>query len=420
MGVFLPKMKPANFSPEKRFRAVRAWCLAALLTGAFWINPNIYADDNWSIAGSIGVESRWFVNSPQFPGQFSGFQNALLLNPELRYRSADRRSLVRIVPNIRIDSRDRERTLFDMTELSWTWVGDDWETVLGFNKVFWGVTESRHLVDIINQTDGVEDIDGEEKLGQPMFELTTQRDWGRVSGFLLAGFRERTFAGEKGRLRGPLPVDTDNPQYESGAEEKHVDYALRYAHYIGDWDFGAYVFHGTGREPRLQVNGSGSALLPIYDQITQFGTDLQYTHEAWLLKFEGIVRSGQGDTFAASVAGFEYTFYQIGESAADLGLLVEYLYDGRDNQAPGVLFENDAFIGTRLSLNDTQNTSLLLGAIIDIEDQSTSFSIEAERRIGDSWTIELESRWFANAEKGNPLQFIEDDDYVTLRLQKYF
>ena len=63
-------------------------------------------------------------------------------------------------------------------------------------------------------------------------------------------------------------------------------------------------FHGTGREPRLKVNSTGSALIPIYDQITQIGTDLQYTVDAWLLKFEGIVRSGQGDTFAASVAGF--------------------------------------------------------------------------------------------------------------------
>jgi hypothetical protein len=253
-----------------------------------------------------------------------------------------------------------------------------------------------------------------------MFELTAPRDWGRVSAFLLAGFRERTFAGENGRLRTPLPVDTDNPQYESGAEEKHVDYALRYAHYLGDWDVGAYVFHGTGREPRLQINGAGSALLTIYDQITQFGTDLQYTYEAWLLKFEGIVRSGQGDTFAASVAGFEYTFYQIGESTADLGLLLEYLYDGRDTEAPPVLLQNDVFSGARLSLNDTQDTSLLIGAIIDVEDQSTSFSIEAERRIGDSWKIELESRWFANIATGNPLQSVKNDDYITVRVRKYF
>jgi hypothetical protein len=391
-----------------------------VVIATFFTNTNIATAENWSYAGSIGAESRWFVNSPQFPGQLSGLQNAFLLTLELRYRSEDRRNLIRIVPNIRIDSRDRERNLFDMTELSWTWVGDEWETVLGFNKVFWGVTESRHLVDIINQTDAAEDIDGEEKLGQPMFALTTQRDWGRVSAFLLTGFRERTFPGEDGRLRTPLPVDTDNPQYESGAGDQHVDLALRYTHYLGDWDVGAYLFHGTGREPRLQINGTGTALIPIYDQITQIGTDLQLTHEAWLLKFEGIVRSGQGDTFAASVAGFEYTFYQVGESVADIGLLLEYLYDGRDTDAPPVLLQNDLFAGARLSMNDTQDSSLLAGAIVDVEDQSTSLSIEAERRIGDSWTIELESRWFVHTASDNLLHFIKNDDYITLRMRKYF
>ena len=397
----------------------RFFCRTVVIA-TFFANTNIATAENWSYAGSIGAESRWFVNSPQFPGQLSGLQNAFLLTPELRYRSEDRRNLIRIVPNIRIDSRDRERNLFDMMELSWTWVGDEWETVLGFNKVFWGVTESRHLVDIINQTDAAEDIDGEEKLGQPMFALTTQRDWGRVSAFLLTGFRERTFPGEDGRLRTPLPVDTDNPQYESGAEDQHVDLALRYTHYLGEWDVGAYLFHGTGREPRLQISGTGTTLIPIYDQITQIGTDLQLTHEAWLLKFEGIVRSGQGDTFAASVAGFEYTFYQVGESVADVGLLLEYLYDGRDTDAPPVLLQNDLFAGARLSMNDTQDSSLLAGAIVDVEDQSTSLSIEAERRIGDSWTIELESRWFVHTASDNLLHFIKNDDYITLRMRKYF
>ena len=42
---------------------------------------------------------------------------------------------------------------------------------LGLRKVYWGVTESQHLVDVINQTEGVENLDGEDKLGQPMLNL---------------------------------------------------------------------------------------------------------------------------------------------------------------------------------------------------------------------------------------------------------
>jgi len=376
--------------------------------------------ENWSLSGSVGGEIRSFPDSPQFPGQFSGAQAALLLNPELRYRSPDRRHLVRFAPNIRVDNRDSQRSLVDITELAWTWNAGDWETVTGINKVFWGVTESRHLVDIVNQTDAADDIDGEEKLGQLMFGAAHQRDWGRMELYVLPGFRERTFPGREGRLRTPLPVDTDRADYESGARENHVDFAARYSHYLGDWDIGASVFHGTGREPRFRVDDTGTALIPIYDQITQLGTDLQYTNEAWLWKFEGIARSGQGDTFAAAVAGFEYTLYQLAESALDLGLLVEYLYDGRDATAPPTLFENDVFAGARLTLNDTQDTSLLAGLVVDAEDQSTLLSIEAERRLGDAWKLEVESRWFINVDRGNLLQSVSDDSYLTVRLRRYF
>jgi len=48
--------------------------------------------------------------------------------------------------------------------------------LVGINSVFWRVVESNHLVDILNQTDLIEDIDGEEKLGQPMISLSTQQD----------------------------------------------------------------------------------------------------------------------------------------------------------------------------------------------------------------------------------------------------
>ena len=68
---------------------------------------------------------------------------------------------------------------------------------MGIDKVFWGVIESRHLVDYINQTDGVEDVDGEDKLGQPMINLGLQRDWGDLIFFCCLIF-----------VNGPLPART--------------------------------------------------------------------------------------------------------------------------------------------------------------------------------------------------------------------
>ena len=254
-----------------------------------------------------------------------------------------------------------------------------------------------------------------------MINLATQQDWGRLDVFVLPGFRERTFPGRKGRLRAPLPVDTDAAEYESGLEQANVDVAARYAHFFGDWDVGAYYFYGTGREPRLVPNAAGSRLEPRYDLIHQVGLDVQYTQDAWLWKLEAIAREGQGDVFAAAVGGFEYTLFQVFESTTDLGLLAEVLYDGRDQgEAPTTTADNDVFVGARLALNDIQDTSALLGVVVDVEDGSTALFVEAERRIGDSWKIEVEGRIFFGVGNSNPLSAIEDDDFAVLRLSYFF
>ena len=313
-----------------------------------------------------------------------------------------------------------ERSLLDLKEAYWAFEGRDFELLVGANTVFWGVTESVHLVDIINQTDFAGDIDGEDKLGQPMVSLTLQRDWGEISAFVLPYFRERTFAGSDGRFRPPLPVDTDNPLYGSSDGEEHIDFALRYSHYIGDVDIGLHAFSGTSREPRFVPAADGQSLLPLYDQVDQVGVDLQYTNDAWLWKLEAIVRDGSADTFAAAVGGFEYTIYQVGESSADVGLLLEYQYDGRDAREPVSIADNDVFAGTRLAFNDVQDTAVLAGLSYDVETGETFVNIEAERRFGDNWFSELRVRVFSGARLGESTYWLHTDDYVQLGITRHF
>ena len=371
-------------------------------------------------SGSIAGEARGFVEGPQFDGQHSGIQTSLAIEPEVEWSSEDGAYQARFIPFLRLDNRDSKRSHGDIREAYLRYIADDWEALAGINRVFWGVTESRHLVNIINQIDAVEDIDEEDFLGEPMLTLDLQRDYGLFSVFVLPGFRERTFAGEEGRLRTPLPVDDDAVAYESNAEEWSTDVALRYSHFLDEWDIGLSYFYGTSREARLVLSDDLTRFEPRYDQIHQLGLDLQYTKDAWLWKFEGIVREGQG-TFGALVGGFEYTFYQVKETDADLGVLAEYLYDGRDDdKAPPTIFDNDLFLGARLTLNDIDDSAILAGTVVDLETQTTSFRLEAERRLGDRHKIELESQWFANVDGDDPLAALEDDNYLLLRMTQFF
>ena len=374
---------------------------------------------SWDVSSNIDLTTRFFTEDTRWQGQDdSTSQLSIAGSTEFRYRGEESRAS--IIPYLRYDETDDERSLADLREVYWAKEAEDYELLIGVNTVFWGVTESVHLVDIINQTDAVADIDSEDKLGQPMINLELQRDWGLVSIYVLPYFRERTFAGEDGRLRTPLPVDTENPQYESSDEENHVDLALRYSHYVGNIDIGVSAFNGTSREARLLPNANGSELIPFYDQIDQLGLDLQYTGDAWLWKLEAIARETQNDSFTAAVGGFEYTFYQVAESAADIGVLLELQYDGRDDGEPVTLADNDLFAGVRLALNDTQDTAVLAGVGYDLETSETYVNIEADRRLGENYVLELRARLFTSAEPTDTSYAIENDDYLQLQLSRYF
>ena len=196
----------------------RPFCLAVLLATAITAQAG-----EWS--GYIAGEFLGFVEHPAFPSQHRSYFS-ISAEPEYIHEWNDRDDLFTFKPYALLDQYDSRRSHADIRELSWVHAARDWELLTGISKVYWGVMEAAHLVDIINQTDQVVNIDGEDKLGQPMLNLSLIRDWGVVDLFLLPGFRERTFPSKDGRPRFAIPIDND-VIYESGAENLHTDVAVR-------------------------------------------------------------------------------------------------------------------------------------------------------------------------------------------------
>ena len=392
---------------------VMPWCLLLLF-------PAVQAGE-WS--GYVSFEPRVFYDEPAFPEQADqGLSPSAVLAPEWRIKSERSGDQFTFSPYYRFDADDDERDHGDIREALWLRTRGEWSWQIGIGRVFWGVTESRHLVDIVNQVDQVEDVDEEDRLGQPIVAIERwTANAGTFAVFMLPGFRERPFPADDARLRGTWPINTDAAEYESGAEDRRVDWALRWSHAIGAWDIGTSLFYGTSREPTLLPRLEGAndvVLVPRYEVIGQFGLDLQYTRGAWLWKLESLVRQGHGKTFGAVVGGFEYTLYNLGGQGADLGLLAEYLYDGRDDRAPATFYDDDWFAGVRLGFNDVDDTAVLAGALIG--DDGTFAILEAERRIGEAWKIELEARLFLNVSAQDPfLSGVRDDGFITLRVARY-
>ena len=370
----------------------------------------------WEFRGEVGLEGRYFTQDSPYPQSDYSTNGSVYLKPEILHEWNNRDDLLTFIPYARVDENDTERTHWDIRELSWIHVGNGWESRVGIRKVFWGVTEGRHLVDVINQTDLVDQVDGEEKLGQPMINLSTVRNWGIVDVFILPGFRERTYAGEDGRPRTPLPISS-NVYYESSKENQRFDFAIRYQQYFDNGlELALSHFSGTSREPLLVPDaltmaelsaliatgqlpaGSNPQLTPLYNVIDQTGLELQYLNSGWLWKLEAISRSGQGERFSAVDGGFEYTQVGLFDTAADLGWIVEYMWEDRADSLASPM-ASDVLFGTRFTFNNVASTEILAGVIYDTQEQEKAFSVESSRRIGNNLKVTLEARFYTDAGK---------------------
>ncbi len=368
------------------------------------------------VRGAITVEGVQFEQAGLFPGQSEQTHTSLSAQAELRWFSPDRNTRLQLQGFARYDATDSARSHADIREAFVAHRWGNFEVLAGVNRVFWGVTESRHLVDIVNQVDNLEFTNREARLGQPMVMGTWQIGSGALTAIVMSGFRQQKFPGRNGRFRPGLPVDTSVTTYEHADGTSAVDTALRYAGTFGALDIGVSAFHGTAREATFTPNGGGTALVPHYAEITQFGIDAQWTLDATLLKLEAIRRHGQGASFNAVVAGVEYTFFQAFGGNSDLGVIAEYLYDGRDATAPVTPFDNDVFIGARWALNDSQDTSFLVGATIDLDDDTTVVRAEFDRRFGQSISLEIAGQAVINSAPGNPFYGARNDNYMSVGL----
>lgn len=365
------------------------------------------------LSGQLNLEHRQFF-SDGLQGQDKG-QSSLVLQPELFWEVGEQ-SQFTFTPFYRLDSLDDERSHGDIREALYLTYWDDYELRAGIGKVFWGVTESAHLVDVVNQTDAIEAVDGEDKLGQPMLHLTSIKEWGTLDAMVLPYFRERTFAGSDGRLRPTMAVSED-ALYESSREQNHLDFAARYSKMLGDWDVGVSYFQGTGRDPYYRFD-SGE-LKPYYAQAKQLGLDVQGIVGDWLWKLESIYRDSLHH-HTGVVTGFEYTIVGALGSVWDVGLIAEYLYDSRGNNAQ-TIGQNDLFLGTRLALNDADSTEILFGVTQDLDHSDVyNAKLEASSRLTNHLSWRIDGWWFENDTPDDLLYFGRKDDFIEVSLEYYF
>lgn len=396
--------------------------MVLLFLAAAFASPEKVAAGDLELRGFIEPELRLFSQDGSSRSQKD---TTLSIAGEVTAKyfwDSDDQSLV-FTPFARLDQHDHRRSHWDIREARYSIYAGDWEVRVGFDKVFWGVTEAVHLVDVVNQTDLIEDpIKQEVKLGQPMFRVRTMRSFGTIDVFLLPYFRERTYPGKEGRPATDIPVDPHLTRYESGAEEWHPDFAARYSNTFDELDLGIAYFQGTARDPILQpaLDGGGNLVLaPFYPLMKQVSVDMQATFGAWLYKFEGFGRHELGDDYAAATGGIEYTFYGAFGGESDLGTVLEYAHDSRGMNQRNP-YQNDVFAALRWAANDAATTSMLGGVAIDAETGAVGFRFRGERRLAEDYRLSIEAYAFGNVPRRDPVYSVADDDYLQIRIARFF
>jgi hypothetical protein len=380
------------------------------------------------LTGALGVWGRGFFEAPQWDGQ----RNAAVwpnvegwVKAEYSWNGGNDR--FNFMPYARKDFFG-SRSLVDVKEGYYLHVGDGWNVLAGINTVHWGVTESRHLVNIINQVDYGWDIDGGEVLGQPMANVNFTTPIGTLGLYGLFGFRTLHEDRVEDRLR--LAIVPTGQTILASDVEKNINFAGRFSSTFpllnGSVDAAVSYFHGIGREPRYVMVAPPTPFSPVpqftrfYDLIDQGGLEIVATFDALQLKFEGIVRREFGETYAATVAGLEYTFFNVLNTGSDIGLVAEHLTDNRSVLEPPTIYAHDVFLGARLTLNDSANTQFLGGILYNYQDSAQYATARVTTRIHDDLSLALEARYFIYAPPQDYLYQVLHDSYIQARVIKYF
>ena len=292
------------------------------------------------------------------------------------------------------------------------------DVFVGNRQEFWGKTESKNVVDVINQSDAAANEGKSGKLGAPSISAERYLDIGDLQLWYIFSFREKTFNDSDAHPSSGLPVNS--AQYARKDGKDADDFAARFSSFAGDWDLAGSVFYGTARDPILSVASDGSALNPYYALQKSIGLEAQYTGDVTLLKWESLHGTqssliGAHD-FAAAVAGIEYTYYGPFETIWDFGLIGEIQHDDRPQAAANQF----VVAGVRLVFNDIADSNILFLASVDRKADQSFVSLEASRRINDVTSVKLTSQFYNARTATSAFGQLSDDDAVTLTLNMFF
>jgi len=437
------------------YRMTRLALVASATLGVFAVSSTARGEWSAESRGELGMESRVFQRDDDAGTKDENVAAAGRMQVDAR--NGDFR--LRFRGFVRHDQTDRGRSAAFPEEAWAQWKGERFSLTVGWDMVTWTATEAFHPADVVNARYFDSNVENFEKIGEPLAQLRMKLGQGNISAYLMPYFTAPIFPSARSRLSF-LPTGTTLGEArwltrdgDVTSDRLGAQWAVNLQQTIGDADVSLHVLQNQDRyNPVVGLDPAKFELHPLFKPVTQIGGTYQQVIEGLIVKAEFAYRiydrsvAKPSGTFVAldprqltenrdhgtAALGLEYSV------SHDIGWESTFILEGQSVFAEGKgwngndrirhelnIFQRDLMGGLRLAFQDAADSSLLLFAVVDLEDAEQMFAnLGYNRRLGEEWSLKAGLRFF-NLPPKNPDMPIGFERWhkanqLTLTLMRHF
>ena len=375
--------------------------------------------DEISIRGNVGVEFKWYLDKPP---QKLDYNLAGIGEVEALYTKDS--WFGKLFIEGLIDSQEEERDYLRANEayLQYDFVEQDLRITGGREVVFWGALEVYNPVDVINIQNLSRDPFEVFKIGSYLLSLSKYFESSGIELLATLYEQDQSFPGRESPYYIFPPFLTYDENLITEESRTRPTVYLKYSgssDTVYPLDYALVISNGYDHQRFITLVGDGILRQNAYIA-SKFLTFDTLVVNATLLKLEASYTDVKDVQFISDYyqvgAGIEHTLEQI-YRGWDIGLISEYyLYKTTDKDKFDDLrlfqsFQNDLFLGFRLTFNDVASSEIVGGGIFDLE-----YDGEFNTRVFDRFTISADIRKIVPNTEGIPTVYELIGDHLRISL----
>ncbi len=373
----------------------------------------------WEFSGSTAIENESFVTKADGKHDQS---LTLIQKVEGAYKKNNFKLFYKIYAQGDLDdtqshSEKVKRSFARVDELYTAWeFGQGSSTLLIGKKLrHWGALEAKNITDVFNPLDLRNSTHESDKLGVWNTQYSYFTENGELSVMVKHYEQDQKISATP---YGYYFLPTDIAFEERLIVQDKRNYPTSYLSYTAStqWDnaldYALILQHGYDSQKFFTFKSFNPNVIQANSYlVNKFLSYNTMVAGATLIKAEfvyaDVLKEPTVSDYWQAALGFEHEIEPFMTQDGKLGLIAEYYHyetleaGKRTDLQLYEVFQNDLFLGLRFSFNDADDSSLLLGAIMDTEYDEAAYSAEYETRMQGGMKFQMKYQYIEPSEAYN-------------------